>query len=173
MFDLLDFYDNIVSYFQSDGFKRIFLAMKLVSFGISSLFIFAIIILLSRSRATWWVAERFDSFRKAKLPERMINDWEKIQARLQKQDEANLKLAVIEADNLADEVLKRMGLAGKDMGERLEKVGKEQIKSIGELLEAHRLRDLIVHQPSIFITKEQAERAVKGYEAVLKELEIL
>ena len=131
------------------------------------------IILLSRSRATWWVAERLDSFRKPNLPERMQKDWEKINDRLEKGDEASLKLAIIEADNMLEDVLKRMGMEGKDMGERLEQLNTEQFKSYNDVLEAHRLRNLIVHQKDILITKEQAERATKAYGEGLKELEVL
>lgn len=170
---IFDVYDNLVAYFQSDDFQRTLLWAKLVSFGISSLFIFSIIILLTRSRATWWISERLDSFRKAKLPERVSRDWQKIQERLEKEDEASLKLAIIEADNLIDEALKRMGLEGKDMGERLEQLTQQNLNSINDLLDAHRLRDLIVHQPNIIITKDQVQSAVKGYEVALKELEII
>lgn len=173
MFNFLDIYDQIVAYFQSDDFQKTLLWAKLVSFGISSLLIFSIIILLTRSRAAWWVGERLDSFRKAKLPERISRDWQKIQERLEKEDEASLKLAVIEADNLIDEALRRMGLEGKDMGERLEKLTQQNLNSINDLLDAHRLRDLIVHQPNIIITKDQVQSAIKGYQVVMKELEII
>jgi len=171
-FDILK-YTQLADYFKSPEFRNILLWAKLISYSISTLLIFSMIILLTRSRATWWVAERLDSFRKPNLPERMQKDWEKINDRIEKGDEASLKLAIIEADNMLEDVLKRMGLEGKDMGERLGQLNTEQFKSYNDVLEAHRLRNLIVHQKDIIITKEQAEKAVKAYEEGLRELEVL
>jgi len=173
MFSPLDFFDQIANYFQSPEFLGIVFWARVISYSISTLLIFSMLILLSRSRATWWVQESLDSFRKAKLPERMKKDWEKIHDRIEKNDEASLKLAIIEADNMLDDVLKRMGLEGKDMGERLEQLGSQQLKSYEGIVEAHRLRDLVVHQKDIIVTKEQVETAVASFEEALKELEVL
>lgn len=173
LFDfLLDARDSLINYFQTPDFQKFVLWAKLFSFGISSFLIFAILILLSRSRATWWIKERIDAFGKVNLPERLERYWQKIQARLEKTDEASLKLAVIEADNFFGDILKRMGLAGKDMGERLEQISREQLKSIDEVWDAHRLRNLIVHESDVHINREQAEKAVNAYKNALKELEV-
>jgi hypothetical protein len=173
MFSPLDIYDQIVSHFQSPEFQGIVFWARIISYSISTLLIVSILILLTRSSATWWVSESLDSFRKPKLPERMQKSWEKIIERLEKNDEANLKLAVIEADKMLEDVLKRMGLEGKDMGERLEQLGSQQLKSYEGVLEAHRLRDLIIHQKDIIVTKEQAQIAMASYGEALKELEVL
>lgn len=170
---LLELYYNLADYIQTPQIQKIILAAKLVSFGICLVLLFSIIILLSRSKATWWIAERIDSFKKVKLPQQIERHWQKIKNRLEKNDEANLKLAVIEADNLLDDILKRMGLEGKDMGERLEKISKEQLKSLDEIWEAHRLRNLIVHESGIHIGKDEAEKSIGAYENALKELEVL
>lgn len=169
----VDLYNQVVAYIQLPDFTRIIFWARVTSYSISTLLIFSMIILLSRARAVWWVAESVDSFRKAKLPEKMKKDWEKIKDRIEKNDEANLKLAIIEADGMLEDVLKRMGLEGKDMGERLEQLGSQQLKSYDGVLEAHRLRDLVVHQKDIIVTKEQAEIAVASYGEALKELEVL
>jgi hypothetical protein len=173
MFSPLDIVDQIKNYFQSAEFLAIVFWGRVISYSISILLISAMLILLSRSRAVWWVQESMDSFRKAKLPQRMKRDWEKINDRLGKADEASLKLALIEADNMLDEVLKRMGLEGRDMGERLEQLGVQQLKSYDSILEAHRLRDLVIHQKEMVVTQEQVQTAVNAYGEALKELEVI
>jgi hypothetical protein len=173
MFTPFDLYDQIAAYFQSPEFSGIIFWARVISYSISTLLIFSMLILLSRSRAVWWVQESIDSFRKTKLPERMKKDWEHINDRIAKNDEASLKLAIIEADSMLEDVLKRMGLEGRDMGEQLEQLGSQQLKSYAEIVEAHRLRDLIVHQKDIIVTKEQAQIAVDSYGKALKELEVL
>lgn len=170
---LFDIYYFLVDYFNSPEAQRVLFWAKVASFGISCLLLVAMIILLSRSRAAWWVSERIDSFRKVKLPQRIEQAWLKIQERIEKGDEANLKLAVIEAESILDDILKRMALPGKDMGERLEQINKQQLNSLDEVWEAHRLRNLIVHQSGIKISYQEAERAVRSYEKALKELEVL
>jgi hypothetical protein len=166
-------FDLVANYFQSLDFQKFIFWARVISYSISIILIFSMIILMSRSRAIWWVAESIDSFKKAKLPEKMKKDWEKINDRLEKNDEASLKLAVIEADAMLDEVLKRMGLEGGDMGGRLEQLGSQQLKSYESIVEAHRLRDLIVRQKDIIVTNEQAKKAVEEYGEALKELEVL
>ena len=169
----LDLYDNLAAYFNSAEFGRTIFWIKLTSYGISLLLIFVIAILISRSRATWWIKERVNSFCLPSLPERMEKDWQKIKSRLEKEDEASLKLAIIEADNMLDDVLRRMDLEGKDMGERLEKLSGRQLKSINDVWASHRLRNLIVHQADATVLKNQAEKAIEAYEKALKELEVL
>src|SRR3972149_4178742 len=98
-----DLYNQVVFYFQLPDFTRFIFWARVISYAISTLLMFAMIILISRSRAVWWVSESIDSFRKAKLPERMKKDWERINDRAEKNDDASLKLAVIEADNMLEE----------------------------------------------------------------------
>ncbi len=169
----IDLYDLAANYFVSSDFQKTLILIKLISAAISFFFIFIIAILLSRSQAAWWVGERIDSFRKVNLPQKTEQRWLKIKERLEKGDEANLKMAIIEADGIFDDLLKRMAFPGKDMAERLTQFEKHELKSIDELWAAHRLRNLIVHEPAIKITQQEAERAIKGYEAALKELEVL
>ena len=170
---LSDFYDSLVIYFTSPEAQRTLLWVKAISASVSLLLIINIIILLSRSRSTWWISEQMDSFRKVKLPQRLEQNWQKVLQRLEKSDEANLKLAVIEADSLLDEIFKRMGLAGKDMGERLEQITRQQLGSIDDVWEAHRLRNIIVHQSNIKISQPEAKKAVEAYGKALKELEVI
>lgn len=170
---ILNFYYSALDYFQSSGFAQIIFWAKIVSFCISFLLIFAMIILLSRSRAVWWISERIDSFRKVKLPEKTERNWQRIKERMEKGDEANIKLALLEADGILDEILKRMGLEGKDMSERLEKLNLQQMTSLNEIWDAHRLRNLVVHQPQVMLMPEQVQKAIGAYEKALKELEVI
>jgi len=170
---LFNLYQYLADYFSTPEVQRTLLWLKIFSMSISLLLIVSIIILLSRAKATWWISERLDSFRKPNLPQYYEKRWQKIQDRLEAADEANLKLAIIEADSLLDDILKRMGLAGKDMGERLEQITVQQLSSINDIWEAHRLRNIIVHQSGIRITQTEAKKAIESYEKALKELEVL
>jgi hypothetical protein len=168
----LNLYDRIYNFFTAAEFSRLILILKLVSWSVSLFLAFLIAMLLKRSDAAWWLRERAYARRFAYggAPDKR---WPKILARLDKGDEANLKLAVIEADNLFDEILKRMSLPGIDMAERLRQFEEHELASVNLVWEAHRLRNMIVHEPTVQISRDQAEQAIKNFEAALKELEYL
>ncbi len=108
------------------------------------------------------------------FPKRQLNkSWQKILSRLNKNDEANLRLALIEADNLFDDLLKQMRLPGESMADRLKYLDSSQISNIDEIWQAHKLRNTIVHNPEYPITRNEIEFGVRAYEKALKELEFI
>ncbi len=108
------------------------------------------------------------------FPKRHLNkSWQKILLRLSKNDEANLRLALIEADNLFDDLLKQMRLPGESMADRLKYLDSSQISNIDEVWQAHKLRNQIVHNPEYPITRNEIEFGVRAYEKALKELEFI
>jgi hypothetical protein len=102
--------------------------------------------------------------------EKVSSQWKKIELRLIRGGDSELRLAVIEADQLLDYVLKRMGIPGKTMAERLDKVKPWQIENISEVLIAHKIRNKIIHEPNSHLTPYEAEKAVRIYEKALKSL---
>ncbi len=108
------------------------------------------------------------------FPKRQLNkSWQKILLRLNKNDEANLRLALIEADNLFDDLLKQIQLPGESMADRLKYLDSSQVSNIDEIWQAHKLRNTIVHNPEYPITRNEIEFGVKAYEKALKELEFI
>ncbi len=108
------------------------------------------------------------------FPKRQLNkSWQKILLRLNKNDEANLRLALIEADNLFDDLLKQMRLPGESMADRLKNVNSFQISNIDEIWQAHKLRNQVVHNPECPVTRNEIEFGVHAYEKALKELEFM
>ncbi len=108
------------------------------------------------------------------FPKRHLNkSWQKILSRLNKNDEANLRLALIEADNLFDDLLKQIRLPGESMADRLKYLNASQISNIDEIWQAHKLRNQIVHNAEYPITRNEIEFGVHAYEKALKELEFM
>lgn len=107
------------------------------------------------------------------FPKKMIKKWTKIEERLESGQEAELKLAVIEADKFFDDILKRCGYSGKDMGERLRKINTSQMPNIDNLWQAHKIRNNVVHDINYKLTVIDAEKAIKFYKKALEDLEVL
>lgn len=93
--------------------------------------------------------------------------WEKIKKLLKSGSESLYKVAVIEADNLIDEYIRKMGYGGNTSGERLENILPGQIENIEELKEAHKVRNRIIHEEDFQLTKVQAEEVLAKYEHFL------
>jgi hypothetical protein len=99
--------------------------------------------------------------------------WKKILKRLEKGDEAEAKLAIIEADDFLNEILGRMGYQGETLEEKLKKVKKTILPNLDEIAQAHKIKSDIVHDPSYFLTFEQAKKVLEIYERALYHLEAL
>lgn len=84
-----------------------------------------------------------------------------------------LKLAIIEADKLADDALKKLGVRGEHMADRLEHLSSGEMRTLERLWRAHRLRNDLVHTPDFNLTPELAGRTLEDYRAFLKEIGVL
>ena len=121
----------------------------------------------------WFVKYRLDAFGDEKFIKRAEKKWQEIEKKLNMTDSANLKLAVIEADNFMDEILKRMNLGGENMGERLQRLDISKLESLNLVWEAHKIRNRIVHDSSYNLRSDEAKKAVENYGKALKELQVL
>ncbi len=165
-------YDQVYNFFVLADWSVAFIILKIVGWLVSLLLAILAAILLSRADADWWLRERMYATQ-ISYGKTEDKKWEQIKARLKKGDEANLKLAVIEADNILDDIFKRMGLPGSKMEERMDQIQPHEMKSIDGVRDAHRVRNLIIHQPSYQLSQSAAEQAIEYFEAALKELEYL
>lgn len=83
-----------------------------------------------------------------------------------------LALAVIDADKLLDEALRRKGYKGKTMGERLVAAQRE-LSNNDYIWYAHKLRNRLVHEPNVRLRKSEAKNALSGIKQGLQDLGML
>ncbi len=99
--------------------------------------------------------------------------WKGIKQRMQTMQEAEYKLAIIEADKIFDDLLKIMLRKGKDMGERLKLLNEELLPSINKVWESHKVRNKIAHDSNYDLSYADAQVIIENYEKALHELKIL
>lgn len=99
--------------------------------------------------------------------------WEEILRHVDSAKEAEWKFAVVEADKLVDDLLKKAGYFGDSMGERLSSIEKGQLANLDHLWEAHKIRNKLVHDVNYFLRQAEARQAVKFYEEALRELQAI
>lgn len=81
------------------------------------------------------------------------------------------RLAIIEADIILDEELKKLGYKGASLGERLRSLTPQQLPSVETAWAAHKVRNNIAHNGSDFVlTKRVAEDTIKQYKQVFGDL---
>lgn len=105
--------------------------------------------------------------------EKFKKQWQKIKKRAEGGLEAELKLAIIEADSLLDEALERSGYQGESLGEKLNKVTTDILPSLEEIRKAHGIRNNIVHDPTYRIDPEEIKKYLAIYEKALIELQVI
>ncbi|MEK7547213.1 MAG: hypothetical protein AAB536_03495 [Patescibacteria group bacterium] len=106
--------------------------------------------------------------------------WESIVSRSRINSPESLRMAIIDADNFVDDVLKRMGLEGDSMAskektggsmaDRLENLSTDDFKTLNRLWAAHRVRNKIVHEPGFVVSREEAQTTLADYASFLKEV---
>ncbi len=99
--------------------------------------------------------------------------WKSIRAKAEAVPPQSLTLGIIEADSFVDDVLKRMGLLGQTMADRLEAIDTGDIQTLDRLWTAHRARNNLVHSPGYVMGERDARRYMDDYEAFLKELGVI
>jgi hypothetical protein len=93
--------------------------------------------------------------------------WTELLARVKTTD--GMVLAVIDADKLLDEALKKHRFKGKTIGERL--VSAQRTLSDNDAIwYAHKLRNRLVHEPNVRLKKSEAQRALAGFRSGLQDL---
>ncbi len=167
---------NTLLYIRNVVFSASFLlTVKIVSSIISLVLAFGIVWLVMKMRLVSVRVENLeDMMSMAQVDrKRVLRGWLQVQERLQKGDEANIRLAIIEADKLLDTVLKRMGYAGETMADRLKSITPAQLRTINELWTAHKVRNNIVHDPDFVLTSRDALEMMGIYERVFREMNLI
>lgn len=173
---LLEIYNNFLDYYYSYNWDQIIHVLKIISAIFSILFIFFISIILFKIRGNIKKGLLTITENIAKpnaLKKELDKKWQTIIDKLEKDNESDYKLAIIEADNILDNTLIKKGFIGDDMGERLKQINNQQIPNLDDVWQAHKLRNRIAHESDIRITKRQAEQVIESYKRAVEDLEVL
>ena len=164
---------KIISFLLYPDFSGILGTIRTVFIIISALLFTAIVIFILR---TSWLRHRaiedlteFVSYRPLEKG-KSLKRWSAIEKKIAAGTEDDYKLAVIEADNLVDEVLEKMDIKGDTIEDRLKQVDSVILKNIDDVWEAHKVRNNVVHDPDYQLTLERAKETIELYREALKNL---
>ncbi|MDP2676433.1 MAG: hypothetical protein Q8O83_01985 [bacterium] len=150
---------------------------KAIAIVISVTAVSAIIAIVVKTQeiVRWRVLKDIAEFMRTEhLPrETRSSRWRAVEKRIKSDHPSDWKLAVIEADSIMDDLLKRMGYEGITMGERLKNIEPSDFEALQDVWKAHKMRNRIAHEPESAITKSEAEYAIELFKRGLKEFEYI
>lgn len=167
---------NIISYLTSAELRETLLVFWNGFFLFSFFFFIIIIILFFRTNWKKYAfledAVHFFTFRPYGI-KKFTKSWQKIAKKLKSGDESEYKLAIIEADEILNNILEKVGYSGETLEEKIDKVSLVVISNKEEILGAHKIRNSIVFNPNYRVEFEEAERILEIYRKALSDLGIL
>ena len=94
-----------------------------------------------------------------------------LQSHIESNNPNDWKLAIIEADIILDDLLKRKGYAGVSLGDRLKSISPSSLASLDDAWQAHKIRNQIAHAGADFVlTQKIARETIVQYERVFREM---
>jgi len=139
---------------------------------VAAALIFGTIVIMIK---TGWIALRVDRIRdvvlKTDMPKKKASEaWAGVQKHFFAGDANDLKVAVMEADNILNDALRYAGIHGVNLGDRLKNVKRSQMPNLEDVWDAHKLRNEIAHETNFSLKRDTAERALDSFETALKNL---
>lgn len=173
--DINNLTSDIITYINLPGFQRNLLIFKIFSAILSLFFLFFIIYFLYKTKYLrihfWQDLVEFFTYRPYEL-KKFTRNWKRITKRLETTSESEYKLAIIEADNLLNKILARMGYKGEGLENKLKQVTEIVIPNLDSLAKAHKLRNDIIYNPDYRLTFDQTKKILDIYEETFRNLQI-
>jgi len=149
--------------------------LQLAAVLLSGLFIWGIVYITTKvNYFNGKIEDYMDLFGVGNLTKRKsLKGWQQIKKRISSPAQQDWKLAVLEADQIMNEILKMAGYLGHDLGKKLEVLTKENLSNLDEIKSAHSLSDKIMRDPAMELKKEDAIIALKSFKKAFIELNLL
>ena len=93
----------------------------------------------------------------------LLEKWKQIRTKYDDGTMDGAKVAIIQA----------AGLEGEHMADRLMNIDKSELKSLDDIWTSHKIRNNVVHTDGFELSSDLSDRAMRGYEKFLKELNII
>ncbi len=100
--------------------------------------------------------------------------WNRIKEETDSEDEQKMRLAILEADIMLNELLDTLGYKGETMADKMRQVDRANFNTIDLAWEAHRARNAIAHQGSAApLTLRDSRRIIGLYEKIFREFRFI
>lgn len=168
---IFDWYRALLEWFYSFGWNRIIQTLFTVFAVLDLALVIFIIIVTKRFQKLFHTVPIQETTTHIVTPKEEVREnWEHIRELANSANPSDWNMAVLRADALLDDILRHLGYQGETMAERLKIIDSSKLSSLDQVWSAHRLRNMIAHDPLEQHTKETIIHALRSYEQALKEL---
>jgi len=100
--------------------------------------------------------------------------WQRILDQLQEGSDQSIRLAVLEADIMLNELLDTLGYKGETMADKMKQVARADFHTIDIAWDAHTYRNRVAHESAATpLDKHEAERVIGLYQRVFREFRFI
>ena len=167
---------HFLSYFTPEKLPGFLFFPKIIFGSVGIFFLFFVGFVLIKSSYLHYLIitdlKEFFTYRALGMG-RFTKEWQALLLRLETGRQEEYKLALIEADTMLDQTMKRVGYAGETLNEKLQKISLVILPNAKEVQEVHAMRDTIVHDPNFVLTLDQAKRAMNVYQKAFEDLDLI
>lgn len=97
--------------------------------------------------------------------------WKRVEEYMTSLNSSDWKVGILEADNILDEVVERMGYQGSTLGERMKKISATDFPYLEEAWEAHKIRNAVAHKGTDYaLSRSDAEHIINIYYRIFSSL---
>lgn len=174
--EVIDLYQRLLDWFYSKNWQGINFTLTIIFSFINALLFGFIIFTLRRFARLDKIVAKVGEVKEKPLAspkEEVLQQWAHIRGLANSPNASDWNMAVLRADALLDDVLHDLGYEGLTLAERLKIVDPTKLVSLERVWSAHRLRNMIAHDPLEQHTRETIIHALRSYEQAFRELELL
>lgn len=111
---------------------------------------------------------------KIKPVQALKNDrWQRILDHINSEHPNDWRVAILDADSILNEMLDRMGYKAETVAGKLKQVEKSDFQTLENAWEAHKIRNVVVHETEFALSKREAERIIDLYRSVFEEFHFI
>lgn len=171
---VLGWYSNALNSFYGKDWARIYTTIKYIIIGLDLVLVIFVVLTLQRFFAVQKKQPAEASSVHIVPPLEVIREaWDGIERLAGSKNPSDWNMAVLRADALLDDILRDLGYEGDTISDRLKIVDTAKLKSIEAVWSAHRLRNIIAHDPVTQHMHETIDHALKSYAHAFRELELM
>ncbi len=171
--EVIDWYQRLLEWFYSKDWERINFFLTVI-FSLFNVILFGFIIFALRRYSKLDELVGKSKGIKEEAPsapkEEVFGQWAHIRELANSSNPSDWNMAILRADALLDDILQHLSYEGLTLAERLKIVDPAKFSSLDNVWSAHRLRNMIAHDPLEQHTRETIIHALRSYEQALKDL---
>lgn len=100
--------------------------------------------------------------------------WDNILAHFASNNPNDWRAAIIDADNMLEELITRLGYSGETFGDKLKSIRVNDFPTLQSAWEAHKVRNIIAHEGANYhLTDRQKEITRRHFESVFRDAGII